>query len=369
MRKKCAYLLVAALSVSMLAGCGSKTSQSKKTSKVEIELTDLLENATEATANIENLQMDLKGNLDAEMKFEGKKVSAKGDVAMSGKAVKEEPAFDMNGSVSYSATYSGTTLSGEYSANVCGETEDGMLNVYANLNKGDEKGDWYTDSVEASEITQAFADLEDSLKECKDAFSEISEDDWKIVESILKLEDMTQIVNNRECYVINMVINKESIMELIKTGTEYADEEELEEALQEAEEAFESISLDCRGQICYDKETFLPVKYTISFTMEGDVEETWVNIKNLSLEMNMFVNEQVKIDGVSDSVKEEAIKTDMNLSDMIEMDDEHDEYDWDDEDIDWDDEDIDWDEEDIDGDDEEEPVTGEEGYASDNLSA
>lgn len=329
MKKKFAYLLVAALSVSLLAGCGSKSSETKKTSKVEIELAELFENVADATSDIEDLQLDIKGEADATVKVDGQSLSAKGSVSLTGKAVKEEPAFDLSGAVDYSVTTSGTTLSGKYSANACGETEDGELNVYVNVNKGDEKGNWVTDSMDASYITDVFDDLEEILEESKDAFNEITEEDWKKVESILKLEDMTKIVNKKECYVITMEINNDSIMELIRTSEDYVDEEEMEDALQEAEEAFQQLNLDCRGQICYDKDTFLPVQTKISFTMNGEVDDTEVDIKTLVFEMNMLANDGVKLSGVPDNVKEEAEEADLDLDDYFpESDDETDSYDW-----------------------------------------
>lgn len=349
MRKRFAVLLVTALSVSLLAGCGSKSGSAGKTSKVEIELADLIENVADATTEIRDLQVDINGELDISVKVDGQSVAAQGSVSMKGKAVKDEPAFDADGTVKYSATYSGATLSGEYSAKASGVTEDGQLNVYARLDKGDEKGDWLTDSMDASLFTDYFSGLDELLKDGKDDFESITEEDWALVESVMKLEDTTQIVNKRECYVVSVKINRDTILELIAASEDYVDEEEKNEALAEAEETFEQLDLDCTGRICYDKNTFLPVQTAFSFTMNGEVEETEVNIKKLSLEINMVANDNISIDKIPDDVRENAEQVDMGLEDIF-GDDEYEGWEYDDDDYDYEDYD-DYDYEDYDDED------------------
>ena len=71
MKKKLAYLLVAVLSVSMLAGCGSKGSKSSssddsskstkkeaKSEKVSVGLSEVLENAAEAATALDTKVLD-----------------------------------------------------------------------------------------------------------------------------------------------------------------------------------------------------------------------------------------------------------------------------------------------------------------------
>ena len=89
MKKKLAYLLVAVLSVSMLAGCGSKGSKSSssddsskstkkeaKSEKVSVGLSEVLENAAEAATGIESVNISATGEAEMVASAQGQDVTA-----------------------------------------------------------------------------------------------------------------------------------------------------------------------------------------------------------------------------------------------------------------------------------------------------
>ncbi|MBQ3665396.1 MAG: hypothetical protein II919_04755 [Lachnospiraceae bacterium] len=213
MKKKLAYLLVAVLSVSMLAGCGSKGSKSSssddsskstkkeaKSEKVSVGLSEVLENAAEAATGIESVNISATGEAEMVANAQGQDVTATGSFELTGNATKDDPAFDLKGSAKYDVDMGGQNLSGDYSMEAYAEEEDDKLTVYAQLN---DTG-WEKSSMEKSEYEEAFAQMESGLDSVKEALSNISEEDFKEVEEYIKLEDKTKSVNGKECYDVGV---------------------------------------------------------------------------------------------------------------------------------------------------------------------
>lgn len=108
MRKKCAYFLVAALSVSMLAGCGSKskgadnsTKKEAKSEKVSVGLSDVLANIAEAATGIESVKLEANGEAEVVISMSGQEMTATGNINLASNAVKADPAFDVKGTAEY----------------------------------------------------------------------------------------------------------------------------------------------------------------------------------------------------------------------------------------------------------------------------
>ena len=319
MKKRLTYLVVAALSVSMLAGCGSESSGGKKGSKVDVEMTEVLENAAEAVTDIESVEIGIKGEADITGSAQGTNMVIKGSADLTGKAQVEDPAIEASGKVSYKISGGGQDMSGDYKAEVYGETEDDEMSVYVKLNAED----WRTDTVDVSDFDDAISQIEDALEQVKSGLGSISSDDLKEVEDFVKLESKTSFVNKKECYVLSAKLDKNKLLKL------YEESGEMFEDMDSYMEVIEALdSLNVTYALYFAKSDYMPVKFEFSMTGKGSVEGIDVNIKKLNLEVNLGVND-VKISPVPDSVKESAVETDLGLGGSS--------YDWDDDDYDWED--------------------------------
>lgn len=329
MKKKLTYLVVAALSVSMLAGCGSSSGE-KKGSKVDVELTDVLENAADAVTEIESVEIGVKANADISGSAEGQNISIKGNAELNGKAVlKDEPAVEGSGKVTYSLKGAGQDMSGDYKAQVYGETEDDQLSIYVKLNDDD----WKTDKMDVSGLDDAVSQLEEALNQVKEGLGSISSEDLKDVEEYVKLENKTSFVNKKECYVLSAKINKDQLLKMYEEG-----EDMLGGGMDQYKEVIEALdSFNASYALYFAKDNCMPVKFEFDVTGKGSVEGVDVNIKKLGFEINLGVND-VKVAPVPDNVKESAEETDLGLGGGYDDDDD---YSWDDDDYNWDDEESD----------------------------
>lgn len=313
MKKKCAYLLIAALSVSMLAGCGSKKSSSSssksevtKGSKVEVSMEDVLENVAEAAIGIESVKIDVSGVVDVQAEADGQKMTAKGDVSFSGNMVKEEPAFDFEGSASYSADIAGEKMEDELKVAAYGETDGKDLKVYAS----DNGSDWEVSTLKKSEFEDAFAEIEDALEEMQTSLSDLSADDLKDIEKFVKLENTTKKLNGSECYVLAMTINKDTIEEIMKYSGDILDEDMEEEAETYTDMLSELDKFEVTASLYFDKDTYLPARISLEADVDGEVEGVSVKVNECSLEMNLQVNGDIEAEEVPEDVKENAVEAD-----------------------------------------------------------
>lgn len=302
MKKKLTCALAIVLSISMLAGCGSKANEksSKKTSKVTVDITEVMENAAESMADIDTIELGINGDIDVSGEMEGAEVSIKGSAKMQGVASIYEPAFEAKGSVSYEVNAAGTKMSGDYKAEAYGETEDEEMNIYVKTNDSE----WLTDSIDVSEYIETMEQAKESLGDMNwaDAFEEIDEEDMKALEEYMKLESKTQIVNKKECYVISADIDKDKFAEL----SEFTDEQ-----YDEFVEEFKDINFSYG--FCFEKDTYMPVQVYVDMKATVNADGTEVEINKLRLEMNMDVNAS-KVSSVPKDVKKDAVETDLGLN-------------------------------------------------------
>ena len=297
MKKRVAYLLVAALSVSMLAGCGSKAE--KKGHKVDVEITDIMANAVKSIDTVESFGIGVSG----EAKISG--TSAGQDISMSGSvkgdsifALSKSPSFSMDGKVSYKLSGGGMNMDGNYKAEAYGATEDDEMTVYANY---DDK--WITDSVDISEYVESFDELEAGLSEIESSMDEIDPADLEEFEEVFKLEDTTKYVGKKECYVISATIDTDDLSTLEKFDI---DAEELE--------TFETLKM--KYSLYLDKNTSLPIKF--AFNLAGEMNQDGVELKitKCNLEITFKVNEG-KVKAVPSEAVDKAEETDLGLEDMF----------------------------------------------------
>lgn len=336
-KKKLAYLLVGVLSVSMLAGCGSKTGN-QKGSKVDVELTEVLENVAEAVTNIESIAVNLKGEADINVTYDGERQAVQGAVELSGKAVKEKPAFELKGNVNYKLDMDNDNISGERSITAYGETNSDEMEVYVKVN--DEE--WEKESADLADFYESLDELEEVLDEVKSSISKIDEEQLKEFEPFIKLEDTTAFVNNKECYVLAAEINDGNLIDLLKLCEEYAqnyyEDEEWDEEEENSdispyigpeyeededasvlgidyelvEEELKDISFKLEYQLYFDKKSYFPVKFDYGMTINGVIDEAEINVNKLKLEIDFSVND-VKVSKVPDEVKEVAVEEDIDL--------------------------------------------------------
>ncbi len=335
MKRKFAYLLVAALSVSMLAGCGSKSSSSKieltKGSKVEVTMADVLENVAEAATGIEAVKIDVSGALDVEAESDdGETLTAEGDVSFKGNMVKDEPAFNFGGSASYELDIAGEKEKDDFTFAAYGETDGEEMNVYAQYNDSD----WEVSTLEKSEFEESFEQIEEMLEEIQSGLADLSEDDLKDIEKFVKLEDNTQKVSGTECYVLTMAIDADIFEEMLQYSEDYIDTDLVDEAETYLDVLKELDVFEVTTSLYFDKDTYLPAKVSLNVNVDGDVEGVSVKVNKCNLEISLQVNGDVEVEEVPDKVRENAVEID-------------DDYDYD----------FDFDFDDDDDDDEEETIT------------
>lgn len=335
MKKKLAYLAVAALSVSMLVGCGSE-SGSKKGAKVDVELSEVLENAADAVTEIKSIDLGVKAEADMTGSAQGMNMSIKGSAELSGKAQVDDPAVEGSAKVSYKMTGAGQDMEYDNSAQIYGETEDDEMHLYVRVN--DE--DWQTDTMDVSGVDEYVTQLEDIVEQVKSGLGSLSSDDLKEVEDFVKLESKTSFVNKKECYVLSAKIDKDKLLKMYEEGEDYLED------MEQYKEVFEQLdSMNINYALYFAKADYMPVKFEMNISGKGNVEGVDVNIKKIHLEINLGVND-AKVSPVPENVKESAVETDLGLGGG------YDDYDWDDDDWDYDYEDDDYDYDDYEADDE-----------------
>ncbi len=304
MKKKLVSALAILMSITILAGCGSKIDEKdiKKGSKVKLEITELMENAVLAVADIDSIDVKAAGSVELKLEGEatdGKKMSIKGDADMHGKACVSEPAFEGGASISYELKMGNDRISGDHSASAYGETEDDIMMVYVKI----DDDEWKKNSTDVSGFIEVMSSVKESIdnvaKECKN----IDEEDLKEVEKFLKLEDTTKMINGKECYVLSADIDKEKFIEL----AEFTDDE-YDEFIDEVNNINFSYSLSI------DKDTYIPVQIVLNVRIDGEADGTKFDVEKLGMEVNIDTN-SVKISDVPDDVKENAVKTDLGIVD------------------------------------------------------
>lgn len=308
MKKGFAYLLVAALSVSMLVGCGSKSDKKdsksgketiKKGTKVEASLTDVLEGVAEAATTIESISISINGEGDLTASAQGQEIKASGKIEGTANAVKDDAAMDLQGKASYNVDMAGQKMSGDYKMEAYGETEGDKVVVYSKLN--DE--DWEKNSSDKEDFEDAFAQIENGLEQVKEALSGLKEEDLEAVAKYMKLEDTTKVVGGKECYVLAVKVDAEGLQELAELGGDVLEDSDFGDYL----EVLEGIDeFEYNFKLYFDKTTYLPVKVSLDATMDGEVQGTQVKLNKLTLDVTLSVNDDVKIADVPKDAKESA---------------------------------------------------------------
>lgn len=324
MKKKCAYFLVAALSVSMLAGCGSKskgsdnsTKKEAKSEKVSVGLSDVLANIAEAATGIESVKLEANGEAEVVISMSGQEMTATGSINLASNAVKADPAFDVKGTAEYNLDMGGQNISGDYSVEAYAEEEDDKMTVYAQTN---DTG-WEKSSMEKSEFDEAFEQIESAIESMAKSFSELSEDDLKQVEEYVKLEDKTKSVNGKQCYVLTVDVDRDQIIELAEMGQELTDEYTDEEFTEYLDTFKKFDKFDITVSLYFDKDTYLPVKVSMDIAMDGEVQGYTISVKKLSLEVVLGVNDDVSVSPVPEDAKENAVEAEDYDTEDVETED------------------------------------------------
>lgn len=297
MKKKVVYALVAALSVSMFAGCGSKSE--KKGHKVDIELNQVVENVVGAVEDVESFGINISAEIKGSEEISGEKMSVSGSA--SGNAIfdlSKEPAFSMDGKVKYSLNMAGQKMSGDYSAAAYGETKDEEMTVYVNF-----LDEWMKDTVDVSGYVEAFDEMKSGISELQDMFSEIDESDMEELKEFFDLEDKTKYVGNKECYVLSATLDANDIDSLEKFGVSPDELEGTEDLM-------------VKYSMYLSKKTFFPTKFELNMKGKVDQDGTVVDIEKCNAVVSFQVN-SVKVKNVPDEAIKNAEETDLGLDDMI----------------------------------------------------
>lgn len=296
MKKKIVYALVAALTISMLSGCGS---QEKKGHKVNVSLTEVVENAVGAVEDVETFGINVSADIKASGESEGQKVSlsgsAKGESAFS---LSEKPAFSMEGKLNYSMNVAGQSMKGDYKASAYGETEDDEMTVYVNF-----LDEWMKDTVDVSGFVDSFDEMKSSIADIQEAISEIDESDLEEVKEFFDLEKNTKYVGSTECYVLSATLDTNDIDSLDKFGISADELEGVEDVM-------------VKYSMYLNKKTFFPTKFEINLKGKFDQDGMVVNIEKCNAVVTFKVN-SVKVKGVPSDAVNKAEETDLGLDDMV----------------------------------------------------
>lgn len=304
-KKLLTYGLVAVLSVSMLAGCGSKKNSEKSGHKVDKTFMEVAENVVKSIEDIDSMKLGVKADIDMTAQSEGVEMLVKGAAELNGTFNIDVPAFNADGKVSYELSASGQKFSGEYTMTSYGETVDDTMNIYAKTNITD----WEMESVDVSEYIESMEMIKSQVNEVA---SQISEIDSKEIEDTvgkyLKLEDETKYVNDRECYVLSADLDVNDLKELV----------ELTESKQESEAFTDSVEdMNFSYGICIDTKTYIPVKVYMNITAKGNDGDTEFSINKMGFEFNFTANSG-KVKDVPKDVKEEAESGDTDAKEAID---------------------------------------------------
>lgn len=301
-KKMLAYGVMVALSVSMLVGCGSKKESEKAGRKVDKSITEVAENVVKSVEDIDSMKLGIKGSVDIDTETDGVNAVIKGGAELNGVFTIDIPAFNLDGSLFYEIGAEGQKLSGEYTANAYGETEDDTMNVYAKTNITD----WVMESVDVSEYIESVSMIKSQVNELADMIGELDEKEIEdAIGDYLTLEEKTKSVNGKECYVLSADLDMNDIAGL----NEYTGEE-----LDDFMESVDSMNLSYG--VCIDTKTFIPVKFYMNLSAKGNEEDTKISINDMSFEFN-FVANSGKVESVPKDAKEKAESIeDMESDDM-----------------------------------------------------
>ena len=294
MKKKIlVYGLVAALSLSMLSGCGSRRSSEKGGHKVDKSIKEVAENVARNISDVDSMKMGLKGNIDIAIESSGIKYSIKGNGEMNGVFVVDNPAFNLDGKVSYELNQGASKLSGEYSAEAYGETDGEIMNVYGKTNISD----WECESFDVSEYVGEISEFKDEIGEFAEYIKGLSDEEIAAeIGEYVNLEGETKSVNGKECYVISADLDINDIKKMDEDFVEDEDEMEFDK-------------LDCSYGICIDVDTYMPVKMYINISAHVIEENAEYTINSMGFEFN-FISNSGKVKSAPKDAKESANDSD-----------------------------------------------------------
>lgn len=335
--------LAVAMVVTSMTGCGSKSKSNsqkdgKKGSKVTVELSDVLEGVVVSLEDVDSVGVDVNGKLAVSGKADGEKVDVSGSLNVSGNASLKDLAFDVEGKVNYEANAMGTKLSGDYDASVYGSTKDGEMEVYYK----DFLGDTYVDTMDVSDYENAYDEFKEAMEMAAEQLQDIdlSElDGMEELDNFVKLENMTEYVNGKECYVLSANLDMDTLEELAALSGE--DLDDIEE--------FENIEdFSMKYALYFDKKSYVPTRFEFGFAGKADSDGETVSIDECSLTIDLKVD-GVKVKSAPKDVKKDAEESDFlsdgedSVSDLIGgFDDDYDYDDYDYDDYDYDDDDFDF---------------------------
>ena len=308
MKKKLAYLLIGTLSVSMLAGCGKKENKSaskakdsdKKQEAPAITLKDLIKNMNDAAKGYDSLALKLeanaegvasagsveyglngsvKGNLDIDLKsFE---FSGDGKVKYSGNLDIDLKSFEFSGDgkVKYSLDLSGNSISGDKSAEFYAEKDGDDLKAYIGMD-----GDWTSDTITQDDIQNMLEQYTKALD------TDTLEENFDKMKDLYTFDSKTEEVNDKDCYVIGLDLNKDQLKDIIKNVDlpEEAGDVDVDSILNVIDQSVKDFSIKMKEYVEVD--TYYPVKYELTVSGKGQSGETKVEVDNISISADIDVN-------------------------------------------------------------------------------
>lgn len=306
MKKSLSYVLIAALSVSMLAGCGKKESKSdsKTGNKVKVELSEVLTNVADSVTDIDEVSISVNGEVDASAEEDKQAVSISGSADAELNIDKNTPAISGLANVKASVEQNGSEASFKTKAGMYGQKEGDDFVGY--FGYGDQ---WFRKTGDAGKVVEAVEQLEDALKQAGTELSKLDKDDFKKIEKLVQLQDKTEKVGKKECYVIAMKFDEESLQdtcrELAMMEHGDLDDKELKEMERDFAKVFDNLKLSVDVKLYFDKKSYVPVKFDADITMKGEFNDTKVDIRKLKFTATLDIDE-ADIKKVPDDVKDKA---------------------------------------------------------------
>ena len=287
MKKKLAYLLIGTLSVSMLAGCGKKENKSaskakdsdKKQEAPAITLKDLIKNMNDAAKGYDSLALKLEANAEgvasAGSVEYGLNGSVKGNLDIDLKSFE----FSGDGKVKYSLDLSGNSISGDKSAEFYAEKDGDDLKAYIGMD-----GDWTTEKITQDDIQNMLEQYTKALD------TDTLEENFDKMKDLYTFDSKTEEVNDKDCYVIGLDLNKDQLKDIIKNVDlpEEAGEVNVDSILNVIDDSVKDFSIKMKEYIAVD--TYYPVKYELTLSGKGQSGETKVEVDNISVSADIDVN-------------------------------------------------------------------------------
>lgn len=297
LKKGLALGLVAIMPFSMLSGCGSK--KETKTSKVDIELSELLSKAVLSIEDMEQIKVGLNGNVDVSIDMEEINMDAGGKIGFNVIASmdNDSPKFNSDGSLDLELGSGTNKFTTSYNLKSYGETQDGELYGYVQYN--DEE--WIKEKGDISEYLDEIKEMKESIKEVASTIEEVDLSMLEMYEDYIRLESETQTVDGVECYVISANVDKDGLLKLIQEINEEYTAEEFEEELEVVD------NFDMELKVFFDKDSYMPVKFIIDLKMALESDDERIEVNKFNLEITIGVNTFDKIESVPDNVKESAV--------------------------------------------------------------